>query len=611
MSSEPNQQMNLIPRRLKLSVGLFGLAVWLLTLAACGDEDSFPARPTTTAEPPGTNVSVPPLPPSYDDHGPHHRPPGFGEGCNLGTQCVSGFCVNHVCCSAACLPRQFCDLPGRRGQCADPADNGNRCSYDAQCLSGFCVDDGVCCGSASCPSGQFCNTGECRPPAPDGAPCGLYAGAECNSSFCVDNVCCGTATCPPGDSCGLLGHEGECSPLPTPTPAGLGAPCASGTQCSSGNCVDGVCCSVSSCPDSEACNIYPDLGHCKVRPTATPTRTRVPTPAPTPLPIKLRVVSAVGLPGEQVTFSVVLENTTEALIAGTQNDLTFDSTNAPIAAKPDDTPDCSVNPAIHKDASAFGFLPAGCTGTECTGIRAIVFATDSVDPILAGSVLYACTVDISADAADGQYPLAVSGIVVSSPHGFQLLGVEGFDGAVVVGSGGPPPNPPGVLATAVVDPGPTPPPADAPSIGINATAGSPGERVTFSVTLSAAGASVAGTQNDIVFDSVNTPIAGGAYGRPDCVVNPDINKRSTIFGFLPPGCRGAACTSLRALVFALDNVDAIPDGSVLYTCKVDIALTAADGEYPLAISGVTFSDPNGADVPHQTGVDGAVVVAPR
>jgi hypothetical protein len=51
------------------------------------------------------------------------------------------------------------------------------------------------------------------------------------------------------------------------------------------------------------------------------------------------------------------------------------------------------------------------------------------------------------------------------------------------------------------------------------------------------------------------------------------------FAFLPPGCFGPDC-SVRALVLAFDNVDPIPDGSVLFTCHMLIAPDAATGIIP-------------------------------
>jgi hypothetical protein len=148
----------------------------------------------------------------------------------------------------------------------------------------------------------------------------------------------------------------------------------------------------------------------------------------------------------------------------------------------------------------------------------------------------------------------------------------------------------------------------AATIEVGTATGAPGEQVSVDVTLRTGGTLVSGTQNDISFDSANTPLAAKLNGRPDCAANPAIDKGATVFGFLPAGCSAGMCKSLRALVFALDNVDAIPDGSILYTCKVDIAASAPGATYPLVISGVVLNDVNTGAV-RVPGSSGAVVVS--
>jgi hypothetical protein len=165
---------------------------------------------------------------------------------------------------------------------------------------------------------------------------------------------------------------------------------------------------------------------------------------------------------------------------------------------------------------------------------------------------------------------------------------------------------PGGCGTVCVTP--IPPPETA-SIALSKISGDPGARVTFAATLQSKGAAVAGAQNDIAFDSVNAPIAATGDGKPDCTVNPSIGKAATVFGFLPNGCSGAACTGMRAIVLSMSNTDPIPDGSMLYECTVSIAPQAPPGLYPLAIVGVTLSDPLGQQVPNVAGSDGTILVS--
>jgi MYXO-CTERM domain-containing protein len=152
--------------------------------------------------------------------------------------------------------------------------------------------------------------------------------------------------------------------------------------------------------------------------------------------------------------------------------------------------------------------------------------------------------------------------------------------------------------------------AHAVEISLSEATGDPGATVDISATLSSQGSEVAGTQNDITFGTDSgVAVAAKANNKPDCAVNPDIDKGGTSFAFQPSGCTpGSTCTGIRSLVLALDNVSAIPDGSVLYTCKVAIASSASAGEKTLSNTNAGASDPDGGALT-TTGTDGRVIVA--
>jgi hypothetical protein len=104
---------------------------------------------------------------------------------------------------------------------------------------------------------------------------------------------------------------------------------------------------------------------------------------------------------------------------------------------------------------------------------------------------------------------------------------------------------------------------------------------------------VAAVQVDITFDA-STPVDHRTNGRPDCLVNPQINKDGTSFTFQPVGCTPAVdCTSIRAVVIALDNSTPIADGATLFTCSASIARTAAIGSHLLFCTAPQASDPGG------------------
>src|SRR5262249_23724314 len=116
--------------------GALVVAALIVALSACGGDNG--TKPTTTAAaaaPP--NSSVPVHNPHVPINKPHPGAPRTGApfasstppaaqgvadaaaGCRLGTQCVSGNCIDGVCCAtASCPPGQFCNLDGHVGECA-------------------------------------------------------------------------------------------------------------------------------------------------------------------------------------------------------------------------------------------------------------------------------------------------------------------------------------------------------------------------------------------------------------------------------------------------------------------------------------------------------------
>ena len=135
------------------------------------------------------------------------------------------------------------------------------------------------------------------------------------------------------------------------------------------------------------------------------------------------------------------------------------------------------------------------------------------------------------------------------------------------------------------------------AIRLSDARGRPGATVEVEARLSTGGASVAGAQNDLVFG--NGVVVASRGARPDCTVNSAINKGATAFGFTPSGCRGNECRGVRVLIFSFTNLRAIPDGSLLYTCRVSISPNAQAGEHHLGIKGVSLSTSTGQEVPAQ------------
>ena len=273
-------------------------------------------------------------------------------------------------------------------------------------------------------------------------------------------------------------------------------------------------------------------------------------------------------PGSDSTINVRLE-ARGAQVVATQNRIDF-TPLVRIGALPSGNPDCQVNPAIDKDASAFKFVPAGCAFDACTGIRAVVLAFDNLTLIPDGATLYTCRVRVDANADPGAYLLRNSELGGSGPLGADLT-TSGRDGTVTV-----------VADEALV----------AIEIGSVRTPG--GQRATFDVHLDALDEDappVAGMQNEIFFEP-STPISATDDGEPECAVNPSIHKNGTDFLFLPPDCTpGINCVGVCVFVLALDNTAPIADGALLYSCAVQVLPGTAIGVYPLRNRNADASDP--------------------
>jgi hypothetical protein len=161
-----------------------------------------------------------------------------GQACQLDADCVSGHCVDEVCCNTACEDTcMACNLPGSLGSCElEPADTP--CGA-ASCVEGQatpaprCDDSGACvtsapqsCGAYACEDEQACAThcaddGDCR----GGNVC---AAGSCAPPSCNDGV----RTLPETDvDCG----GGDC-PL-----CGASQECEAGSDCESGTCDGGTC----------------------------------------------------------------------------------------------------------------------------------------------------------------------------------------------------------------------------------------------------------------------------------------------------------------------------------------------------------------------------------
>jgi len=188
-----------------------------------------------------------------------------GAACAGGQQCLSGNCVDGVCCESACTATcQACSATkkgaGLDGFCenvqssSDPdgdcADDGQAsCGHNGSCDgNGACANyvDGSSCGSTTCSMGQqsghSCDGfGHCNPS--NTTSCSPYtcSGSACVSSCADDGNCIASAYCQSSTQ--------TCQP-----DQGNGSSCTAASQCTSGNCVDGFCCNTVCDGTCDACS---------------------------------------------------------------------------------------------------------------------------------------------------------------------------------------------------------------------------------------------------------------------------------------------------------------------------------------------------------------------
>ncbi len=166
-------------------------------------------------------------------------PPSIGDGCSNDSECITGFCVDDVCCSTACDGE--CDAcsvaagaaaDGTCGPLTGPTcDDGDSCSQSSTCVAGACVGnnpvaDGTICDDVSvCSDTSLCQAGVCvaGAPAPDGTSCPNLD--PCSpSSECQAGACVGVTACLPLNECLIPvcdAATGNCNQIAKP----LGSPC--------------------------------------------------------------------------------------------------------------------------------------------------------------------------------------------------------------------------------------------------------------------------------------------------------------------------------------------------------------------------------------------------
>jgi hypothetical protein len=202
----------------------------------------------------------------YDGPLPDRPPAANGRPCATNPGCVSGQCIDGVCCATSCAGAcRSCNVAGMEGTCsAVPSgeDPDNDCGQEAVSLCGL---DGTCDGKGACrrhAPGTECAPGGCSgsteraastcdgngtcKPGTSRACSGLCQGSSCGSA------CASHSECQEGFFC-----SGTCVLKRV-----MGLRCAGAAECASGYCVDGFCCSNECKQSCYSCALSGSEGTC-------------------------------------------------------------------------------------------------------------------------------------------------------------------------------------------------------------------------------------------------------------------------------------------------------------------------------------------------------------
>ncbi|HRI67309.1 MAG TPA: kelch repeat-containing protein [Polyangium sp.] len=205
-----------------------------------------------------------------------------GDPCSTAMECLSGYCVDGVCCATACNgPCDACSIAAgasQNGLCEPLTDeplDGPTCDDDNLCTNNDRCQDGVCRGELKICPGGTCYDEQCDPlngmctkfPQADGTTCNDDNACTLND-VCQGGACNGDRkVCPEIDACHwgvCAGPNGECQNIVNvddPSCGGMklvdGMNCLDERQCVSGHCIEGVCCD-STCEQGCFSCVVPD-----------------------------------------------------------------------------------------------------------------------------------------------------------------------------------------------------------------------------------------------------------------------------------------------------------------------------------------------------------------
>ena len=132
-----------------------------------------------------------------------------------------------------------------------------------------------------------------------------------------------------------------------------------------------------------------------------------------PIPVMINCADAVGIPGGTASVTVSMIREGEALVVGTQNDLTFDDALFSIQRG-----DCVINPDIGPGTSFDKNIQQNVLA-DPPRVRALIVSLNNFTTIPPG-LLYTCPFRVAADAPEGTYDIGNGNFVASTENGTRL-----------------------------------------------------------------------------------------------------------------------------------------------------------------------------------------------
>lgn len=200
-----------------------------------------------------------------------------GVACSRSSECLSGSCVDGVCCSTPCdsicqacsaATKASGDEDGTCGPAKEGSDPHNDCEDEPV---SSCDRNGLCDGAGQCQlyaAGTLCQAPDCTGNSKtelfanayscDGSgTCGASNVVTCGLYMCASGGC-GTNCTEDGDCV----EHAYCSGGSCVEKKDLGVQCSTSAECGAGFCVDGVCCNGPCDQTCEACDVANAAGYC-------------------------------------------------------------------------------------------------------------------------------------------------------------------------------------------------------------------------------------------------------------------------------------------------------------------------------------------------------------